>query len=676
MSDDDLSFAALLDRLPVPDHGPGFWEELEAHLAGTPEVTAAADDGRRRLRSVDTELGDPSESERDPDGRTRVRWLGLALSAAAVVIVAAIVGLRLFGDDDPPTITDTPTTTLVPDVEDDSAPEGAAPPEPLEWSPAGAAAGPGGESAPIPTWVGSQFAVVNWSDETKPPIEVSPDGRTWSALEGLPEGFEPRSIAGWGDSLVVAASPTFDIESPGKAEVALSLDRGETWQVLPGAGPEPPSSPHLSYFTAPGGIAVIGDTVLLSTIPRAQVDLSSALDAAGTPLEDGAWADLAWLDGEWRVKVCEPIAVGVECAPEPRYRLADLGIDPAEMPVGRGENFSPQWSAFYRSTGGGPFTEVDVDIPLGNSMRVDVVADHFVVSTSSLAYDADGSIVYDDEGAAVMGPFRIWRSTDAVEWTISETELDPITMPLVGSMVGFATTDDALVALRDGQAVRSVDVGRTWDPVATPAGVEVRGIHAGPGGVILVGWTPPAPLEFPDEITKDGYTIALEDGLVVRGSDGRVVASLSRSSEAPEGAPVLEPVDTGPVFYELRDPVTGEVLLEILDADVRDLSGLRSGDDCSVDNAHFVAWSADGTSFEWVPADEAFGGEGTADLSVEQVAVGIDTAVASVHIPGPSLPADFRAVTEFRSDTSPVAGQATICHGTGGTSETFVADLP
>jgi len=102
MTERDPIVAVALARRPVPDHAPGFWQELEARLAASPIVAEPDEATEAAVISLT-----------DAPSRRRRRWLVLA---AGVVSVAA-VAIALVGDDDkdPDTVVitepDTVTTT-------------------------------------------------------------------------------------------------------------------------------------------------------------------------------------------------------------------------------------------------------------------------------------------------------------------------------------------------------------------------------------------------------------------------------------------------------------------------------------------------------------------------------------------------------------------------------------
>lgn len=96
MTDDrDRVVAQALRDLPVPDHGPAFWSDLEARLASEPAPLAAAPARPAPGRAV-TEDDDPGDRRVVPLGpgeRRRTRstaWIA-SIAAVVVLVVGAVV---------------------------------------------------------------------------------------------------------------------------------------------------------------------------------------------------------------------------------------------------------------------------------------------------------------------------------------------------------------------------------------------------------------------------------------------------------------------------------------------------------------------------------------------------------------------------------------------------------
>lgn len=133
----DPTVADALRRLDVPDHGPGFWDRLEANLTEPPEVGHAAHPGPAGGSDAEVvELADaPSRRRRGVDLH---RWPLLVAAAAAVVALVVGVAVLRPGDDesqldsagevDEPDGPDTPPSTDSPPTTDEQ-PTDTEPPE-------------------------------------------------------------------------------------------------------------------------------------------------------------------------------------------------------------------------------------------------------------------------------------------------------------------------------------------------------------------------------------------------------------------------------------------------------------------------------------------------------------------------------------------------------------------
>lgn len=99
----DEHLGALLDEIPVREHGPGFW----------PTVTAAAEPELARLRAGEAgpQAGErPSSTAAIPLPRRRkVMWMTAAAAAAALLTVALLAGLP--GAEDGPAVLGPPPAT-------------------------------------------------------------------------------------------------------------------------------------------------------------------------------------------------------------------------------------------------------------------------------------------------------------------------------------------------------------------------------------------------------------------------------------------------------------------------------------------------------------------------------------------------------------------------------------
>ena len=104
--DDELG--AALSELPVPDHGPTFWADLDHRLQG--ETTVQKTESVNDAGPEQTEQSEPravsldeqrARREARRSGRRMPRSLGAAAAAVALVVAAAGTITVLNRDDDP-----------------------------------------------------------------------------------------------------------------------------------------------------------------------------------------------------------------------------------------------------------------------------------------------------------------------------------------------------------------------------------------------------------------------------------------------------------------------------------------------------------------------------------------------------------------------------------------------
>lgn len=120
MTERDPIVAVALARRPVPDHAPGFWQELEARLAGPP---------------TDAEQHEDTEATVIPLTATpsrRRRWLVLAAGVAATAALTTVAVARLNDDDSEDVVVITNPTTVTPTS---SAPAPTSAPTPAPTTP-------------------------------------------------------------------------------------------------------------------------------------------------------------------------------------------------------------------------------------------------------------------------------------------------------------------------------------------------------------------------------------------------------------------------------------------------------------------------------------------------------------------------------------------------------------
>lgn len=113
----DEAVAAALRGIAVPDHAPGFWDELDAGLRDDPFVPAADGAGTRTLTG---EL--PAVAPLVPDRPSR--RAPLLVAAAVLVLLGAVGFVAMAGDggDDPAEVADQPRDTDGSEAADAPAP--------------------------------------------------------------------------------------------------------------------------------------------------------------------------------------------------------------------------------------------------------------------------------------------------------------------------------------------------------------------------------------------------------------------------------------------------------------------------------------------------------------------------------------------------------------------------
>lgn len=251
----DPTVADALRRLDVPDHGPDFWDRLEASLAEPPEVGHAAHPGPAGGSDVEVvELGDvPSRRRRrgfDPS-----RWP--LLVAAAAVVVAFVVGLAVLrpGSDDESQV-DSAGEVDGPGVSDTTSPDTSAPSttDPITTEPAA----PERPSVAVAEQTAAEWLRLLREGETEaahamldePSRTAMPLSDFEQAASGLAEGagaFADLEPTSFGVAAANGAEPTLvvfagDVEREGMIETAaypvvVTADGAEAAVSFSFAGP-------------------------------------------------------------------------------------------------------------------------------------------------------------------------------------------------------------------------------------------------------------------------------------------------------------------------------------------------------------------------------------------------------------------------------------------------------
>ena len=211
MSSEDLHLRDLLDELPVPEHGSGFWEELEAQLSSVQPATTAEDTETAveldYLRLID---GRSPEGDRPVRGR-RHRRVALAIAVAAAAILLGYGLVSSLGEN---------TAQVDIDPADSDAtvarvgfiglpPEGATPSEPDHGETiaehvrcAGPTTGNAGlHQCPFAIWVYADGRVI-WYIHAD-----LPEGANHRSTGFLEQRLSPEGVASWGSLVDHTSQP-------------------------------------------------------------------------------------------------------------------------------------------------------------------------------------------------------------------------------------------------------------------------------------------------------------------------------------------------------------------------------------------------------------------------------------------------------------------------------------
>lgn len=290
----DEVVARALSELPVPDHGPTFWAELDRALAAPEQSSPTPSDDARPPRLDTGELpAVTSLAQERPRRRRKAPVIAVAAAAAVLVVAVSLVTLS-GGDDDGDELADESTspTTLAevpsPDeAEPELATETTATTEPTE-SPAGGAT----PEATAVLWVDS----LSSGDYDTAAALLGP--RSLSYLEGInvdPVDFIEGSASeyvSWADApdvqvrtevigqqsllgpssqlavVTLAATEPVDGESSVRQAAIPLVDDGDGWRVEYRAFNPAEGNPNV-VFTVPA----LGSSDLLEMAPDDDVNV-------------------------------------------------------------------------------------------------------------------------------------------------------------------------------------------------------------------------------------------------------------------------------------------------------------------------------------------------------------------------------------------------------------------
>ncbi len=424
-------------------------------------------------------------------------------------------------------------------------------------------------------WTGTQFVGAVHRAESVDLI-ASTDGSGWSTVGSLPGRPAVPTFAASGDQLVAWTEGISEVFS---SEVFLSDDRGQSWVTL-GSIPAPEGSAsdyvtrrrHIS--TAAVGRDTSGQsTVVLATAVANDLDVHRLLADNGlaAPADAGVAYSLE-PDGSGMVSVC----ADPDCSSEQTYTLTELGLPEEALKAVVSEAGSTE---LWRSGAGGTVEQVPVDVS-GHTTSLNWVADHFV-------------LVAADENQSTLA-----RSTDGVTW-------EPVALPPSAGVGSTLVATDAAVYLGSWDdmghvnAFASFDGGRTWgDQFALP--VPGGALEGGPSGLVAVSAMENPPLK----VSKDGFTVSLANQgvLVIDQATDETVLSFDVAALSAEDAPETVIYQEDPYQLTFLRPGSLEPLVTVTEAD------LFAADPRQGMSSDFVlGWSADGSTWGWQSAAEAFG---------------------------------------------------------------------
>lgn len=258
MTDDRDPFVAqALRDLPVPEHGPGFWERLDARLRaeqvpGGPGAGSAVPDGRVATSDLPViPLLPPEDAVPSP---ARRRFLA---AAAVVAVLALATGVAVRGGDGGGTGELAATTTSA--VTAASGDGGSEVPVthtlPAVAPPPSAPAGAPSPEAAVLEWVDA----LGVGDTDRATTLVGPLSRRYiESLGGDVEGFMVESQEGYGSWRGVSERTTTEVDIPGAGVVVVLHGTGYDGQRIE-AVPTVESQPgswvveHLAFDPETGG---------------------------------------------------------------------------------------------------------------------------------------------------------------------------------------------------------------------------------------------------------------------------------------------------------------------------------------------------------------------------------------------------------------------------------------
>lgn len=497
-------------------------------------------------------------------------------------------------------------------------------------------------------------------------VFVTSDGTTWEPV-AMPPGVSP-ALVDLGERLWVVTGWDDDGSDDGEA-VFVSRDEGASWQrvVIPESG-ESGDDSYLVTRSHVGAAAVLGDRLVVAVSSFVELDyvriaLEQGLaDSADEVVGFGYTTDDASI-----VSLSIDVSTGFvgEGGERVPSDVESHVLDPAEigLPADVAALLESERQGFTLLSGDADGLQPVVDFT-GNAWRM---------------LSADGTLILvgvDDEGSAV------WTSTDTEAWTRIDAgegfdpggvfqgalwgggwssegfviqRLDDGLLEQVGSFPGLSLESMLSVGPSGMAATVTAGHGIGFEEDPPPPDVEDGDVSADEAAAINpVGLI----------AAKDGIELRFEEdgtGVLIDTTTGEVLREFSEAevagTELPAGVVEIEE----PTFsLRIEDPETGEELVtfteddyaegfgpspgdtssgvgvtveggtEVVRAEGDDVEG-SEGSDVLFTPESWLAWSADGIDWSFVPVADAFGldhGEG----AWTQLAVGDGYVIATVEV--------------------------------------------
>ncbi|MEM7284862.1 MAG: hypothetical protein AAF480_00790 [Actinomycetota bacterium] len=535
----------------------------------------------------------------------------------------------------------------------------------LEWTEIPGPADRGGSLMTLPD---GRVMVRAWSDAgAADRVLVTSDGTTWDEVP-LPAGVSPNFID-LGDEIWVVTGWNVATAEFGDG-VYISSDQGASWQEVEVPGVGESSDSYLVTRSYVGGAATVGDQAVVLVSAFTDIDVAQiAIDQGIATSRDEVrgWGTDGDETGITRltIDIGEPFPFDAEIAEEGQpSAIESFEFDPVELglPTDPDVLYGPGNDEFTVAAGDvGGLTEV---------ARFDGSPATLVSAGGLLTLSAFGE----------TGPL-MWSSPDGTTWTPVDVGSGfELAGRFQGELWGGGWSPDGLVVQRlTGGVVETVATfpGLSLNSIISVGPSGLAGTVVNEGAFMDAGGIPVEGEEFPVDgsavlppgvmAAQDGIELRVEDdgtGTLIDTNSDEVLREFSfeemNADEPPAG--VIETDDGVGFSLRIEDPVTGEELVTFSIEDYTDFEGAvttgnsSSGFSVEVEPAvpddgffeagegttfvegggfiapeNWVAWSANGSDWNFERATEAFGLAEDQEAWT-QVAVGDGYVLASIEI--------------------------------------------